>query len=392
MSWAADNAHLNPLRRKAELRSGTVTLQQMREEWQFGRLRDQQPTLTIHALSTVTVKSRSYPRGTKEQVLARYTCPEGHEGTTRVSQLIRAGCGQCGKLRRAAKTKGPRTRPTLAELNARIEARGVLLRAQDYNGMKKKTNFTCLTNARHVVFAHANSVLNGKGCKTCADLRLMGLDPAQHVSVYDAWVYLYAQAGIELLTTREDWRGSQIKARARCRTCAQEWTPLPKNFTVNGSGCPRCNAFSFEQPDAQRLYCVAVKYRRRILYKVGVAKGAVLGTRYNGDTIDGARGRDFILYPHQLVLDVFYDVPNIAFPFEQQMHTTFRATPASLWKTGTRVFSSTRDSELYNADVLGVLGDAHPLLEAALSHPSASHVFRATKLGPWMPAMEEMRR
>lgn len=48
---------------------------------------------------------------------------------------------------------------------------------------------------------------------------------------------------IELL---EDYVGSQLKIKVKCKKCGHEWTPKANNLLL-GHGCPKCNNVTYEQ-------------------------------------------------------------------------------------------------------------------------------------------------
>lgn len=112
---------------------------------------------------------------------------------------------------------------TKEQVNKRIIERGIHL-IGEYLDNKTKTQFQC--NCSHIWSAEPGSIMRGRGCPICNDVRL----------TWELVNVRIKNTGIQLIS---GYINNEIKSTFECQ-CGHRWKAKPKNI-MTGSGCPKCS-------------------------------------------------------------------------------------------------------------------------------------------------------
>lgn len=106
----------------------------------------------------------------------------------------------------------------------------------EYTGVKDPVYVLCKNCGTKWHASSAYDLLHGHGCPKCANEQ-RGLSQRMHPETFRAQV-ASINPHIELL---EEYRGSKIPIRCRCKKCNTEWLAKPESIRYKKRNCPSCS-------------------------------------------------------------------------------------------------------------------------------------------------------
>ena len=161
-----------------------------------------------------------------------FKCYYDHEWISTPCNLLRRGCPHCGG-------KLPLTKD-IVNRRLSIDSRGIQM-IGEYKKSSTITKFLC--DCGHEWSTTPNSVLSGKGCPRCNDLRLTQEIVNKRLQNEDR--------GIQMIG---EYLGANTKTKF-IGGCGHSWFAKPNNI-LNGQGCSKCNKRGFRSNLPAVIYLI----------------------------------------------------------------------------------------------------------------------------------------
>jgi hypothetical protein len=166
-----------------------------------------------------------------------FQCDFGHIWKVKPNDILNgSGCPKCAGLERLS----------IDIINQRLEENNRDIRQiGDYNGALVKTEFQC--ESGHTWSATPNSIISGKGCRKCANIR-MSESPRLSTSIINERL----EENGRNIRQIGDYNGALIKTDFQCG-CGNIWSVKP-NDIMSGRGCPKCSIHGYNPGKPGWLY------------------------------------------------------------------------------------------------------------------------------------------
>lgn len=181
---------------------------------------------------------------------------DGYEWCASVNSLINngSGCPRC--LGRRIWTAEER----IEQINS-LENIEFISWVDSYKSKDSKANLRCSKDA-FVWESRVDSIVNkGSGCPQCAgNRRWTGKERIEQINNIK---------NIEFISWVDGYRKHNSKANIRCKVDGFEWSASVSSIVNNGTGCPKCAKYGYDQSKTGTLYALRSECGQYV--KVGIS-------------------------------------------------------------------------------------------------------------------------